>query len=138
MIIHGTPALQQTPPRPRGQQDTADQLRAGESGTMMLDGLGRILSCDEPAEKLFGVRQIELIGRWISDFIVGLLLEGRSPSYDARYLAHLCREGGWREFGAINTAGITFVIDLNLSRAETRSREIFLLNVRRAGDAPCP
>ena len=110
----------------------------GETATMILDRLGRILSCGTPAECLFGTSQHQLMGRRIAEFIAGLLLEGRSPSFDARYLAHLYREGGWREFGAMNAAGITFAVDLNLSRIASRGREIYLLNVRRLEETATP
>ena len=135
MIVQGSTTRQQPPPRARGQQDITAGVRAGDLGTVMLDSLGRILSCGEPVEKLFGLRSFELMGRWISDFIAGLLHEGRSPSYDARYLAHLCRTDGWHEFRARNEAGTAFMVELYLSRIVTCSQEIFLLYVRRSGEA---
>lgn len=101
-------------------------------GTLILDSLGRILSCGAPAEKLFGASQVRLMGRRISEFIAGLSLGGSSPSYNARYLVYLCADGEWRKFSAKDVDGLGFPVELNLSRMVTEGREIFLLNVRRA------
>ncbi len=137
MIEQGAAIPHQTATTQYLPHDAASMASGDESGTILLDGLGRILSCGEPVERIFGARQIELMGRPISEFIVGLLLEGRSPSYDARYLAHLCNQDGWREFGARNVAGLGFKVELNLSRMVAQSQEIFLLNVRRVEDTSC-
>jgi PAS domain S-box-containing protein len=138
MIEQCSAILRQTAAIPSVQQDATNRAQDSVTATMLLDGLGNILSCAEPAEKLFGASRFELMGRWISDFILGLLLEGRSPSYDARYLAHLCQKGGWREFVARDVRGLRFAVELNLSRMVTRGQEIILLNVRRSGETPCP
>jgi PAS domain-containing protein len=101
--------------------------------TLILDRLGRILSCGTPAERIFGASQVRLVGRFISDFIDGLFLDGSSPSYSARYLVYLCADGEWRRFEARDVASQSFAVDLNLARMATVSpdREMFLLNVRR-------
>ncbi|MDP1612910.1 MAG: hypothetical protein Q8M11_17795 [Sulfuritalea sp.] len=101
--------------------------------TLILDRLGRILSCGAPAERIFGASQVRLVGRFISDFVVGLFLDGSSPSYSARYLVYLCADGEWRRFEARDAAGQPLAVELNLARVATVSpdREMFLLNVRR-------
>jgi PAS domain-containing protein len=132
MIEQGSTALQQTASTQTMPHDATCMAPGDETGTMLLDSLGRILSCAEPAGRLFGAPPFDLMGRWIADLIVGLLLEGRSPSYDARYLAHLCQEGGWWECGAKDIDGVPFMVELNLLQMATRSgQEIFLLKVRR-------
>lgn len=102
-------------------------------GTLILDRMGRILSCGTPAERIFGASQVRLIGHLISDFVAGLFLGGSSPSYNARYLVYLCADGEWRKFEAKDAAGQGFTVELNLARMATVSpdREMFLLNVRR-------
>jgi len=110
----------------------------GEYGTLILDRLGRILSCGAPAEKIFGASQVRLMGRRISEFIAGLFLAGSSPSYNARYLVYLCADGEWRKFEAMDVGGQAFTVELNLSRVMTDGQEMFLLNVRRPGETKCP
>ncbi len=105
---------------------------------MILDRLGRILSCGTPAERLFGASPRQLMGRRITEFIAGFHLGGRSPGFDARYLVLLCRDGGWREFGAMNAAGITFEVEINLSRIVSCGRKIYLLNVCRLEETATP
>lgn len=107
--------------------------RRGDYGTLILDRLGRILSCGTPAERIFGASQIRLIGKLISDFVSGLVVGGNSPSYNARYLVHLCADGEWRKYEARDGAGQAFAVELNLVRVASSGadREMFLLNVRR-------
>ncbi|MBI3095276.1 MAG: hypothetical protein HYY97_10435 [Rhodocyclales bacterium] len=111
----------------------ANFVNRGEYCTLILDRLGRILSCGTPAERIFGAGQVGLVGRLISDFIAGLFLNGSSPSYSARYLMYLCADGEWRKFEAKDVTGRAFTVELNLARMASVSpeREMFLLNVRR-------
>ncbi len=119
------------------QQDVfhaaANFVNRGDYGTLILDRLGRILSCGTPAERIFGASQVRLIGHLISDFVGGLFLGGSSPSYNERYLVYLCADGEWRKFEARDADGRAFTVELNLARLATVSpdREMFLLNVRR-------
>ncbi len=108
--------------------------RRDDYGTLILDSLGRILSCGTPAERIFGASRVRMLGNLISDFVAGLFLGGSSPSYNARYLVHLCADGEWRKFEARDGAGEAFAVELNLARVATTAgsdREMFLLNVRR-------
>lgn len=107
--------------------------RRGDYGTLILDRLGRIISCGTPVERLFGANRIRLAGHLISDFVAGLLPCGNSPSFNARYLVYLCADGRWRKYEATDAAGDMFAVELNLTRMATADsdRELFLLNVRR-------
>jgi PAS domain S-box-containing protein len=116
----------------------ADFVDRAGYGTLMLDRLGRILSCGELAEKIFGASRVRLMGRWISEFITGLFLGGNSLSYSARYLVYLSADGEWRRFEAKDASGLEFTVELNLSRTIADGQETFLLNVRRPGGATCP
>ncbi|MFH1872265.1 MAG: PAS domain S-box protein [Pseudomonadota bacterium] len=111
----------------------ANFVNRGDYCTLILDRLGRILSCGTPAERIFGASQVRLVGRLISDFVAGLFLNGSSPSYCARYLVYLCADGEWRKFEAKDAAGRAFTVELNLARMASVSpeREMFVLNVRR-------
>jgi PAS domain-containing protein len=130
MIDQSSAALRQTAPRHDIFSAAANFMGAEQYGSLMLDRLGRILSCGALAENMFGAGRGRLMGRWISDFISGLLLGGNSPSYNARYLVHLCADGEWRKFEAKDASGLGFTVELNLSRMLTGGQENFLLNVR--------
>jgi hypothetical protein len=135
MIDQSSTALRQAAPKQDMLGAIANFANDHQHGSLMLDRLGRILSSGGPAEKIFGAGRGRLMGRWISDFITGLLLGGNSPSYGARYLVHLCADGEWRRFEAKDAGGLMFTIELNLSRMATGGQEIFLLNVRRPEEA---
>lgn len=128
---------EQVGPRQAAFHAAATLDQRGEYGTLILDGMGRIRSCGEAGERIFGASQARLIGRRISEFIAGLHLGGSSPSYNARYLVYLSADGEWRSFAAKDTDGSEFVVELNLSRMVTDGQEIFLLNLRRP-DAATP
>ena len=121
----------QTAPGLAPAHAAASLVSDGEHGTLMIDCMGRILSCGAPAERLFDASQARLIGRQISDFITGLLLGGTSPSYRARYLVYLCADGDWRQFEARDAHGRAFSVELSVSQMMANGQEIFLLTVRR-------
>jgi len=138
MIGRSHPALQQAGSK-QDMKDTAHAaetfVNKGEHCALILDRLGRILSCGAPAEKIFGASPLRLAGRRISEFIQGLFGSESSPSYSARYLVHLCADGEWRTFEATDVDGQGFMVELNLARVVTDGKDIFLLNVRRHEDA---
>lgn len=102
----------------------------GQMGTLILDRMGRIVSCGEPVENIFADIQSRLIGREISEFIGGLCLGGTSPSYNSRYLDYLCGEGVWRKFEARDVVGEKFPVELSLSPIVTDGQRLFLLHLR--------
>lgn len=105
-----------------------------EYGTLILDRVGRILSCGEPAEKIFGAGVAELKGRHISDLIADFRRSDSSRSYGARYLSYLCGCGEWRKFAAMDVDGHEFAVELNLARMVSDGQDIFALNVHRPGE----
>jgi PAS domain S-box-containing protein len=107
-------------------------------GTLILDRLGRVVSCGEPAERIFGAGYRDLAGKRISQFIDGLFPSGTSPSHGARYLVYRSGDGDWRRFKAKDVNGQDFTVELSLSRMATKDRELFLLNVRRPHEALRP
>ena len=133
MVAHST----SNPQRLAAKQDVfhaaANLANRGDYCTLILDRVGRILSCGAPAERIFGASQLRLVGRLISDFVADLFRGGSSPSYNARFLVYLCADGEWRKFEARDASGQAFMVELNLARVATDSpdREMFLLNVRR-------
>lgn len=138
MMGQDSTALQQAALTPDMIHAGANLVNGAEYGTLILDRLGRILSCGTPAGKIFGASQARLAGRWISEFIGGLFLAGNSPSYNTRYLVYLCADGEWRKFAARDIGGLAFEVELNLSRVMTDGQEMFLLNLRRPDDDARP
>lgn len=114
--------------------------KRGDYGTLILDRLGRILSCGTHVEQMFGASQIRLIGKLVSYFASGQLPSGSSPSFNARYLGHLCADGEWRKYEVRDGKGGAFVVELNLARVVTAraDQEMFLLNVHRCGSPDEP
>jgi hypothetical protein len=78
------------------------------------------------------------MGRWIVEFITGLLPDGSLPGTGAKHLVRLCASGAWCRFEAKNVGGLGFAVDLNLSRIASRGREIYLLGVRRLEEPVIP
>lgn len=137
MIGQTSAAMQRTAPKRDLFHAAAHLVTRDEYGTLILDRLGRIRGCGAPAEKIFGASQVRLIGRWISEFVGGLLLGGSSPSYSARYLVYLSADGQWRKFAAKDVDGREFAVELKLARTIAEGEEVFLLNVHRPGDETC-
>ena len=131
-------ALRQAASKPEVVHAATNLVNGAKHCTLVLDRLGRILSCGAPAENIFGASQVRLVGRWISEFIGGLFLAGSSLSYNTRYLVYLCADGEWRKFEARDADGQGFKVELNLSRVTTDGQEMFLLNLRRPEDDTCP
>ena len=133
MGAQGSAGLEQVESREGIFHAAATFEKRDDCGTLILDRLGRILSCGTPAERIFGASRVRLMGNLISDFVAGLFLGGSSPSYNARYLVHLCADGQWRKYEARDAGGNIFALELNLARMATADsdREMFLLNVRR-------
>lgn len=117
-----------------GQREAVDPARPGRChATLVLDHLGRILSCGEAAARLLGASESMLLGRRITEFIAELFPSGSSPSYRARYVGYLCADDAWRRFAATDGSGHSILVEACLARmASARSaQEIFLLNLRR-------
>lgn len=106
-------------------------------GSLILDHVGRILSCGAPAENMFGAGEGRLVGRRISELVPDMPLDGSSPSYNARYLAFLCASGEWRSFEAKGADGARFTVELKLSRMTSGDEKIFLVNLHLPGRMAC-
>lgn len=104
----------------------------GDYGTLVLDGVGTIRNCGTAAGEMFGGSLADFSGMPISALIADFALGGISPSYNARYLAHLCAAEGWRKFEAVDLQGSRFPIEISMSRVRTDGQDLILLNLRRA------
>jgi PAS domain-containing protein len=137
MMSQSSTAVQQFRSKQNLFHAAANLVNRDEYGTLVLDRVGRIISCGAPAEKIFGANTVRLRGRWISEFISGLLVGGSSPSYSARYLVYLCADDEWRKFEAKGADGYEFSVEIKLSRMIADGQEIFMLNVHRPEEAAC-
>ena len=124
-------------PQAESKQDLIDAaanfVDRGDYGTLILDRLGRILSCGTPAQLIFRTDQARLIEHLISDFVAGLFPAESSPGERETCLVDSCVDGQWRRFVARDPGGQAFAVELKLVRVATPSpdREMYLLNVRR-------
>lgn len=130
MIGHESPVLRQAASNQGTLRAANIPAISSIHGTLILDRLGRILSCGTPAENIFGVSRARLMGRQVSEFIASLLVRGTSPSYHARHVEYLCADDEWRKFEATDATGNRFGIELTLSRMTIEGQEMFLLTVR--------
>lgn len=118
-----------------GQAGTDAKLRdGGEYAMLMVDGTGRICGCAAGAEDVFGADRSRLLGKRISAFIADLFREASSPSFNARYFAHLGADGAWRRFKATDARGRGFAVELSVSAMVSEGRETFVIALRRPGD----
>ena len=116
---------------------TANPANRGEYDALILNRVGRVCGFEVAAETLFGARQRRLMkGRRISDFVVGIILEGSSPDDDARQLHRLCADNNWQQFEAIDSHGISFAVEIRLSRRMTDGQDAFVLDFRGQGYVP--
>jgi PAS domain S-box-containing protein len=102
-----------------------------EYGTLVLDGFGKIRSCGAAAARMLGCGPTDVAGKSVSQFVADFSLSESSLSYSTRYIAHLCADGGWRRFTAVDARGNGFPVDVALSRVTTEGQDFFLLNLRR-------
>lgn len=107
-------------------------------GTLILDRMGSIVSCGEPAGQIFGISHVRMVGRYIQDFVEGLFLGVTSPGFNERFIAYLCTQDKWRELDAKDARNHRFPVEVNLSKIVAEHRELLLLNVRRPHDDPRP
>lgn len=127
-------------PQKRLKRDTTGLAEAGlpdrsEDDALILDGTGTIRSCGSAVQALFGGDKVRLIGRRVSEFIPGLPLGGRSPSFSERYLMYLCASHVWRRFRAHDPDANEFAVEIKLSRIRACGQEVFALNLRRVAES---
>ena len=129
MYTHYAGTLEQGGLNPNASS-AVKQTGSSECDSFKFDRMGKIVGCGTAAEHIFEANRIQLLGRRISKFIAGLHLGRSSPSFNARYLIHLCADGEWRKFEARTAKGNAFAVELNLSRVVTNGQEVFVLNLR--------
>jgi PAS domain-containing protein len=134
MISHGAHPTQQPRLRLNRATSAGDLINEPEPATLILDGLGNICGCGAAAQDIFGASHSRLIGRRISAYIAGVFREEDSPSRNARFLAHLCADSGWRQFAATDARGRGFTLEISISLRMAGGREVFVIALRRPGE----
>ena len=122
--------------KPAARPSVTNSPDSGKQCTLMLDRRGRICGSGVAVESLFGEGSGRLMGRRISELVVGILFDGNSPGDDARQLLRLCADKEWRKFEALHAHGHVFDIEIYLSRWMSDSWEKFVLNLRTQGVTP--
>src|ERR1700745_2164296 len=94
-------------------------LEAAPDGIVEVDGSGRIVLLNSQAEKMFGYRREELLGKSI-EVLMPERLRGRHPAHRERYRAHsvIRPMGSGLDLRAVRADGTEFAVDINLSPFE--------------------
>lgn len=130
MVVQEAEAQYSVPLNLAAKSSATNPADNGEQCTLMLDRRGTICGSSVAAETLFGERSGRLMGRQISELVVGILFDGNSPGDDARQLLRLCADKEWRKFEALHAHGHVFGVEIYLSRWMSDSWEKFVLNMR--------
>jgi PAS domain S-box-containing protein len=91
-------------------------LEAAPDGIVEVDGSGRIVLVNSQAEKLFGYRREELLGKSV-EILMPERFRERHPKHRAGYCAHsvIRPMGSGLDLRALRADGTEFAVDLNLS-----------------------
>ena len=136
MVVQDASAQHSAASNPAAKPSFTNPADNGTQCILMLDRRGTICGSGVAAETLFGESSGRLMGRRISELVVGILFEGESPGDDARQLLRLCADKEWRKFEALHAHGHVFGVEIYLSRWMSDSWEKFVLNLRMRGATP--
>ena len=102
-----------------------------EHGLWVCDSSGTIVSCSSGAARLFDGNIADLEGRTIWSLILNVAADSTPPSYRARHMAYLARDGVWHRFFARDVAGWQFPIELSVTTIGLNESTGFLVHLRR-------
>jgi len=109
---------------------------AGNFGSLVLDSSGLVFKCSEAAARMLGSCVDDLEGSPIWSFIADIMPGDTSPSFKARYLAHLSNTGSWHRFQAIDPGGRYFPVELAMSKISSEGACLFLIHLRQPSGKP--
>ena len=94
-------------------------LEAAPDGIVEVDGSGRIVLVNSQAERMFGYRREELLGKSV-EMLMPERFRGRHPAHRERYCAHsvIRPMGSGLDLRAVRADGTEFAVDINLSPFE--------------------
>lgn len=91
-------------------------LESAPDGIIEVDGHGRIVLLNSQAERLFGYKREELLGKTI-ELLIPERFRGRHPGHRENYRAHsvIRPMGSGLDLRALRANGTEFAVDINLS-----------------------
>ncbi len=128
MAAQGAPVRQSEGRSHNEESATANPSGDGDRGILILDEQGRICAYELAAATLFGNSEGRLLGRRISELVVGILVDGDSPDGDAKRLRRLCAANEWRQYEGLDWYGRLFAVTIHLSSMVVDDREVFVLD----------
>lgn len=111
-----------------GPQRPARQI---EHGLWVCDISGMIISCSDGAARIFDGNIADLEGRTIWSLILDVASDSTPPSYRARHMAYLARDGVWHRFLARDMAGWQFAVELSVTTIGLNESTGFLVHLRQ-------
>ena len=97
-------------------------LDAAPDGIVGVDASGQIVLVNSQAERMFGYRREELLGKCV-EMLIPERLRGGHPAHRERYCAHstIRPMGSGLDLRAVRADGTEFAVDINLSPFEGES-----------------
>src|SRR5271157_334455 len=97
-------------------------LEAAPDGIVEVDGSGRIVLVNSQAERMFGYKREELLGKGV-EMLIPERFRGRHPAHRERYCAHSAIRpmGSGLDLRAVRADGTELAVDINLSPFEGES-----------------
>ena len=110
-------------------------LEAAPDGIVEVDSSGRIVLVNSQAERMFGYRREELLGRSV-EMLMPERFRGRHPAHRERYSAHsvIRPMGSGLDLRAVRADGTEFAVDINLSPFEGETGGSVVCVIRDVSD----
>ena len=128
MATQAAPAQESADASRKEESGAANLTDGNDSGVLILDEQGRICAYELAAVTLFGNTEGQLLGRRISELVVGILVDGDSPDDDAKRLRRLCAANEWRQYEGLDWYGRPIAVTIHLSNMVVDDREVFVLD----------
>ena len=110
-------------------------LEAAPDGIVEVDSSGRIVLVNSQAERMFGYRREELLGKSV-EVLMPERFRGRHPAHRDRYSAHSVTRpmGSGLDLRAVRADGTEFAVDINLSPFEGETGGSVVCVIRDVSD----
>lgn len=101
-----------------------------ETATLILDLRGTIRFCSTAAERMFGRRAGDLIGRSVVALVPDIPVKGKTPAYNVAYADFWFSDDHWRPFQGVDPDGHAFPIEVSLNTLRLDGKQRFLVALR--------
>jgi PAS domain S-box-containing protein len=110
-------------------------LEAAPDGIFEVDASGRIVLVNSQAERMFGYRREELLGKTV-EMLMPERFRGRHPAHREHYTAHsiIRPMGSGLDLRAVRADGTEFAVDINLSPFEGETGGSVVCVIRDVSD----